>query len=277
MKNLKIIKSPKLFLSVLLLISVLFTLCACTAVEQNEYAEQMTESILDGIVAKDYDTTRAIFKDIASDEAFEEFFDTASRAFDGTKSYELKQVGWHTRFKNGVSTYSVTFEMETDTEERYLIETHFLESDHSLYYFNISPSSFVKTEVLILLQIVFVVISLASCAFCIWMIVDCAKRKIGKKPLWIIIILLSISLTFIFGHEAGSKFAVSLIFPMSTITTDGLSAAVKLTIPVGAIIYCILRKQLTHKNPVPEVIESADSVSETEVSAEPTSPESENE
>ena len=252
-------------------------MCACTAVKQNDYAEQVTESILNGIVANDYDATRSIFKDIASDEAFEEFFDTVSGMFGDTKSYELKQVGWHTQLDNGVSTYSVTFEMETDGEERYMIETYFLESDNSLYYLNIAPAYSIKTEVLIPIQIVLAVISLASCALCVWMIIDCAKRKIGKKPLWIIIILLSISITCTFGHEVGIKFILNLIFPISTITANGLSVAVKLTAPVGAIIYCILRKKLTHKNPVPEAIESVDSASEIEGSAEPTPPESENE
>lgn len=277
MKNLKILKITKLFFFILLLVSMLFTVCSCVAVKQNEYAEQVAESILDGIVAKDYDATHLIFKDITSDEAFGEFFDTVCEMFDDTKSYKLKQVGWYTHFDDGVSTYSVTFEMETDGEDRYIIETYFLKSDNSLYYFNIAPAHSVKNEVLIPLQIVFAAITLASCAFCIWMIVDCAKRKMAKKPLWIIIILLSISITCIFGNEFGLKFMANFIFPSSAIAADGSSVAAELAIPVGAIIYCARRKKLTRKDPEPEAIESADPESELEASAEPTPPESENE
>ena len=247
MAILKTSKIIKVFLPVLIFLSILFGLCACTAVEQNDNAEQVTESILDGIVSGDYDETRSMFKNIASDKDFRSFFDTVSEMLSDTKSYELKQVGWHSRVDNGISTYSVTFEMSTDDGEKYMVETHFLKDDNSLYSFNITPTYSMSNNAVIPFQIVFVVISFASCAFCVWMIIDCSRRKIRKKPLWIILILLSFSLMLTFGNELGMNFTLRLNFPLSNVTVAPMSVAFKLTIPVGAIIYFIVRKKLTPK------------------------------
>ena len=273
MKKSKIIK---LLLSSLLLASILLTACACTAVKQNEYAEQTTKNILDGIIAKDYETTRSIFGDIASDEAFGEFFATMSSMLEGTRSYELKQIGWHTRIDNGISSYSVTFEMETDSAERYIIEIHFFKDDNSLYHFNVVPAYSVDPKIMIPTQIGLAIVSIAACAFCIFMIIDCAKRKINKKALWIILILIGVSFTCIFGNELGFNFMTSFIFPISTIKTDGLSVAIKLTVPVGAIVYCCLRKKLTLQDREAETTDSAEITSEAEMPSEHTPTNTEN-
>ena len=130
-----------------------------------------------------------------------------------------------------------------------------------------------QPEVLIPIQITLALVSLASVAFCIWMIIDCAKRKIDKKPLWIIIILLGFSITYTLGNSVGIRFMLNFVLSISTISRDSLSVGA----PIGAIVYCIMRKKLTHIDPEPEVVESAEFTLETENSDESTPTESENE
>ncbi len=267
----------RLLCFVLIFVGVCFSLCACAAIIQNDYAQEVTESIVDGIVDGDYDVTRAMFKDIASDEEFDAFFATVSPLLGDTNDYELRQVGWHTRLDNGISTYSVTFEMHTGGGDKYMIETHFLKDDNSLYYFNILPAFLFPAGVTLFLQIVFAVISLAACVFCIWMIVDCANRKMKNKALWIILILLSLSITATIGNDWGIRFMLRLVFPISKIMENAVSVSLRLTVPIGAIIYFILRKELTQKMLEAEAAERMISEPDSEALNEAESSDSETE
>lgn len=245
----KLSKKVKLSFSILLIITLLSLVCSCTTNEQDACAEALTVSILDGFIANDYDAIHAIFNGIADDRELESFYGAVYDLLKDAQSYTLEQIGWHTSVDDGVSSYSVTFEMTTDIGEIFVIETSLYEDDNSLYGFTITPYSTNAASTIALrpFQIAFLVITLISTAFSIWMIVDCARRKIRKKALWIIIILLSASLICTLGTDPGFETSLSLILPLSSVSIENLSTEFNLTIPLGAIIYFFIRKRLKVK------------------------------
>lgn len=240
--------------SLVLLAGLVLCLFACTSTEQNEHAEEMTESILDGILANRYSETLAIFSGIVEDESdFRAFYDQVRAVLNGVSSYTLEPVGWHTKIENGISTYSLTFEMETNDGRIYYVETVILKNDGSLYSFYIEPtdggagSGAETNPVILLFQIGFIVLSILALGFTVWMIVDCARRKIAKKALWIILILCGASITLRLGGGFGIHSDLCLIIPWSSLSVGGGALSVTLSLPIGAIVYFFLRKKLTKK------------------------------
>ena len=84
-------------------------------------------------------------------------------------------------------------------------------------------------------------------AFVIWMLVDCIRRKLKRKVLWVLLVFLGVAFTVTVGNQIGFKFMIGLMFQNSTVDADPYIKAVvtKLVVPVGAIVYFFLRKKYT--------------------------------
>ena len=90
--------------------------------------------------------------------------------------------------------------------------------------------------------------TLLIAAFTVWMIVDCVRREIKHKLLWILVIVLSVAFETLYGNGLSNvmfKFGIHLT--MSGVTLDMVEGTVKtfVAIPVGAIIYYALRGRFT--------------------------------
>jgi hypothetical protein len=85
-------------------------------------------------------------------------------------------------------------------------------------------------------------------AFTVWMLVDAIRRKMTKKALWIILILLSLSLSFTTGpNTVNNSFMVTLFLTPSSYQAVIPNETLTLTVvlPLGSLIYFFLRKKLT--------------------------------
>ena len=137
-----------------------------------------------------------------------------SAELEGVEEFSLKQTKWSRTTKNGVTYYSYTFEMLTDKDKSYVVETVYLAEDDSFYTFNITGQTALSSTEILPFKLITTALSLAAIGFCVWMVIDCAKRNVRKKALWIILILCGFAFTVTFGYNFGINFSLMLAFVM---------------------------------------------------------------
>ena len=251
----------KLFSAFILLFAALLLFSSCSNIPQeNETARELTEQFIDAVIANNPDAAYAVLAKETDPESFSQVFPQIVGFFDGVESYTLEQTGWHTALNNGIQTTTMTYSVETDHEKVLIVKSTFVEGYDGLYRINFNDTGwiFAKISDLSPLNIGLIIFSIVAIAFSVWMLVDCIKRKVNKKPLWIILILLGINLTLTMTPELlNFRWAIGLFLKLSGVTAniDQNSLAVGILIPVGAIIYFFIRKRITKKETQPNVIE----------------------
>ncbi len=258
----------KAALCIVLLLGALLSLVSCTSEEQNLNAETVTREMVFAIIDGDLDRAYSLFNGKIEKAKFISFFEEVTPFFEGFTSPGFKQVGWHVAYENGISAYTVVFEV-TEGEDTVMVSSQFLTEDDTLYYINIVPATTLSAAEVIPLQIVMAIVSLAVLALMIWLVVDCSKSNINKKGWWILLILAGIHVSVSFGAEFDFDFGITLVNLISTASANGVLATVKFVLPVGAIIYLFMRKKLKASAPVeqPPMIEP-EFVDVTETEAE---------
>jgi glucan phosphoethanolaminetransferase (alkaline phosphatase superfamily) len=191
----------------------------------------------------DFSRVYKYFEETVSLAEFKDFFDTASSYFVGMDEYKLTPVGWKSNYNNGVSSYTVTFRV-TGGGKGVVLTTTFLSDGDVLAHLNIVPATTYLSQDILPWQILLVVFALASVAFIVWMVVDCAKSGVKNKLLYIILILACVRISFTFGEAFNFDFAASLLNYASYIKTNTLLTEVNMSMPVGAVVYFFLRKRL---------------------------------
>jgi hypothetical protein len=171
---------------------------------------------------------------------------------------------------NGITTYRTSYKVETDNGSTLLFTVKTAKEFEGIYAVNFyDATDFINdTDRLIpTLNVVFIVISLLAIGFTLWMIIDCIRRNIRRKVLWIILnfIGLLFSFTFNYGGDVNFNFTIGLILRFSNITADIWTASVKASIvlPIGSLIYFLVRKKYTLK-PVSEDIRADYTNTETD-------------
>ncbi|MBQ8498108.1 MAG: hypothetical protein IJ489_11740 [Clostridia bacterium] len=239
-------------LTILLLASLmLFSSCSDLATE-NEAAREMTETFIDATLANDLETAYAVMTPGTDKESFSQVFPKIASLFQGAESYTLKQTAWHTNINNGVKTTTFTYSMETDEEKTFIVQSSLTEGYEGLYWINFNDTEWVtnKAESFSPLNIALIIYSVASIAFCVWMLVDCIRRKITKKPLWIILNLIGINLALTISPERMNfNWSIGLFLKISGVTPNIYQnlLTISVLLPVGAIIYFFIRKRIATK------------------------------
>ena len=230
---------------------LLFSSCGDIASENKEL-RTLTDAFMEALLANDAETAYGIMNQKNDKEMFVQNFSEISEFFNGVTSYTLAQTGLHTSIQNGTQTTTVTYSMKTNDEKTYILQAAAIKGEEGLTGIKFQSTDWVmkKSESLSTLRIALLVYSLASAAFCIWMLVDCFKRKLSKKPLWILLILAGIKFAVRFTQAgANIHFSLGIFFSLSGVSTNVTQGLVTATIilPVGAIVYFFLRKRLTKK------------------------------
>lgn len=246
MKNRKI----KDVARVLLCLALVMLLSACgmdTDVSRNDgLAEQFVAYALQD----DYTAAYDLCRNAGSNEDFRACWDILQMAVEGAETYEMHQVGWHTNMVNGVTTRTSTYRTTLDNGRILLLEFATEDGVEGLVGFHFSDATdFVEhTEAFVpVWDTVLAVFSILCHAFCIWLLVDCLRRKMKYKVLWAILCFAGVTLTVTVGESFGFNFMVGLQTSFSTISADiaRMVTVTKVVIPVGAILYCCLRKRFT--------------------------------
>ncbi len=239
---------------ILLSLTVIFCLVGCSAKTDIGTVDDLTEDFLDLLLINDYDGAYAMVKQSVRPDEFEPYWDLMRQTADGATSYELKQIGWNINTKNGTTMRTAAFEVVLNNGRILFFRTTLINGVEGIcgIFFN-DTTEFSTTYGVYakIANIVLMILSLLTVAFTIWMIVDCARRRIAKKPLWIILILLGFTLTVTVGQQFGFRFCVGLFLMFSGAVADPsiLSVTVKLIFPIGSLLYFFLRKRLTLSQP----------------------------
>lgn len=207
------------------------------------------EAFVNALMANDYQAAQAVAPTILTNDQ-KSVFDTCRQSFEGATSYELTQTGWNVNTVNGVTLQTAAYQIELDTGKICQLTLQTTENVEGIAFINFRDSSeFIEsTKNVGTVNIVLLAISIVVIAFTVWMLVDAIRRKMTKKALWIILILLSLSLSFTTGpHTVNNSFMVTLFLTPSSYQAVIPNETLTLTVvlPIGSLIYFFLRKKLT--------------------------------
>lgn len=271
-----------------LLVAVLLCAVSCNLKEDGARAEALCREMTDAILADDEDAAYRLVSDTMDRETFAAGFHALREALSGIDgAYELRQTAFRSEIDNGTSSYSATYEISsggtTVTVEVAMTEGYEGLTRYSASYSTSADAVGALTTVgeFNLLQWALLIASALFIAFEVLMVLDCVKRTLNAKALWIILILLGhlkiYANTVAEGLSAG--FRIGALLPYSRLLLyDGGAFDFTLVLPVGAIVYFFLRKWLTAKYeaPVkPAALEGETGVSDEESGENPVAPLSE--
>lgn len=241
----------------IMLCVLLLTATGCRAFD-NEEVRARTEAMLTAILADDVDAAYACMAPSIERAPFDEGYEQVHTLIGGVETYELKAIYLQVSVNNGVKTTQVTYQLLTE-ETAYEIQAMIDERYAGLISFYVTPSSNAAGASIVgqhPLQLVFLAVAAVETAFVVWMTVDCARRRTKNKVLWLLIILfgmLSVTFTIAGGSmNMGANFGFLLSFT-SLSMNGGYYAGARILLPIGAVVYAILRKRLLISEPMPEL------------------------
>ena len=261
----------KKYLLILLAVLLMATsFVACNSQEENQKAREICEATLKAVMNNDkalMASTVGVAEVDVDDAIFNKYRDIVK----DTKTYELKQVGWYYSKENSESETTSVFQATTDNQ-KIIGVTVVQKSDGRIGVSIGDDTEFVEdTKYVSVGVVVLLLLSLASIAFIIWMIVDASKRKLKKKAWWIILILVSVWVEILLGAQNfDTSFGVGIFFNASKISTNTAYRYVlmRIYLPVGALIYFFLRKKLPLKVDASEAEPIAETTEESEAQTE---------
>lgn len=251
-----------------------FGLAACSAKTDVGEADDLTRALLDCVLAEDDNGAYALFmKEYFSLEDFATVRSALEMVSAGAVGYELEQIGWRVNSTNGLTTRSAAFEIAFDNGKEIFVRTTVIEGQSAIGGISLHETTAFKAaygDTARVANVILIVVSVLSAAFTIWMVVDCARRRMAaKKPLWIVLMLFGVTFSVTFGQKFGLGLGMGFFFMRSGAVADPsiLSVTAKLIVPVGALIYFILRKRLT-LTPLSESEEQGEEVAEPKPGSE---------
>ncbi|MBE6542800.1 MAG: hypothetical protein E7675_00215 [Ruminococcaceae bacterium] len=240
-----------------LLLIALSLLVSCESFSEEKQMEMKTkaEIFVDCLMKKDVEKAfDQVNKRYISKEDFYAAFPQMIEYLGGFSRYNLTgPVGYRVKTSNGVTYAWMDFLVETDNRDFY-IEVGTAGDSTALASCNVSLKDDVdvasgKPFANIIgkspLQIVVLAYGVASLAFVVLMVIDCARKNIKKKALWIVVIILGqIAFIFNMGNGVSTSFNLGFYLTFSALSISENISVLRLIVPVGAIIYMIRRKRL---------------------------------
>lgn len=244
-------KLKKWFAAVL---ALMLLLTGCSAVSEaidDSAIRADAEVLLESFVADDYDTCRAVLDENVTDEDLESIFPAIHNVVKELGSYEMTAVAWDRKISNEQDVTAIQYLIEGESGKYYLSVSK-LAGQEGLSGFQIegAEADAEPTTPAGPVHWVFMAIGAAVMIFVIWMVVDCARRKMKRKWLWLILILcVTVLLTLTMrGGNVGFNFRIGLYLGMTSLTTFARGGfKLMIYVPLGAIVYFFKRKDLSLK------------------------------
>lgn len=240
-----------------LLVAVLFCAVSCNLEEDSAHAKDLCRDMTDAILADDVDTAYAIVSDVMDRAAFEEGFPVLREALSGIENgYQIRQVGFRSAIEDGIRSYSATYEI-TSGGATVTVDAVITEGYEGLTRYSVSYGSAAEAVGSLatmgefnFFQWALLIASALFIAFEVLMVLDCVKRKLDAKALWIILILLGHLKLYAntLEEELSFGFRIGALLPYSKLLLygDGVFDFV-LVLPAGAIVYFFLRRLMTER------------------------------
>ena len=252
--------------AIVLAVLVLCSGCA-VAIQDLENAEirQTTEAMLDALIANDPQAAYSLVSNICTEEDFKPIFTQMQALLGNEAVYELKLLSIYTNsaISNGpksssVSSVSSVYEMTTKSEK--LIVSITIDDQVGLSSFYLTPYEYTdyyftgtlkSMEDATGSQWFVLLLNVIVLGFAVFALVDCCRRKIKRKVLWILLLILgfaSVGAT-VFATGVRLNFNVGWITAYSALIRYGTGAVtLRLMLPVGAIVYFAKRRSLSQQS-----------------------------
>ena len=245
-------KRPRIlryFLLLALSLTALLSLCACTADMDVGDNTILGKQFMDYVMADDYAAAYDMVKVTVSDGEFRAYWDVIQTVVDGAETYEMEQIGWQVRRANGLTARTTAYYVFPDNGRTVLLRVVTRDDIQGIAGIHFSDvTDFIReTDAFIpTVRIILWVLTGLCIAFTVWMLIDCARRKIKYKALWMILMFAGVAFTVTMGQSSSFTFSLGLFCNLWSINADpGLLAVVtEVVIPLGAILYLCLRKRL---------------------------------
>lgn len=223
------------------------------ALAEDDALRQSTQQMLDRLIAGDYDGAYALMGSSATEEQFQSLYDGLQPVLQGVESYELIASYKGTTVTNGASYVGVRY-LFVAQDLKLVVEATRQDGVEGLIGFWVNEYLEVTVTGTVssmkganAAQWVCLVIGILEAGFMIWMFIDCCRRKIRRKWLWLLLIAL---VSVAFSVSIGSGFHVStnvglflnLYTALLRYTTGEVT--LRLMVPAGAVLYLCLRKKL---------------------------------
>ena len=257
------LKKTSLILLLCLCALVLFS--ACQGAKPDLDQKQADVAVLmDSVIANDQNAAVALMEHvpIASQAQLDAFWNELLRIYDGASTYKIKFISWNTTysFTDQSSLTTVVYQAKADTKACAEFTLTY-DGEDLLRGINVTDVTERSSPVIIIVRVLLILGFAASLALCIWMTVDCVKRPIRFKVLWIILIWVSVILQVsMIGTSFRFNFSFTVIPTWGSLQATVSSFLLRIPVPVGALIYLAVRKKIKPKA----------SKQSTEVPAEPT-------
>ncbi len=244
-----------------IILTVFMLSSGCSAVLQeleNTEIRQSTETMLDALIADDFQTAYSLVNKICTEEDFKPAFTQMQELVGNADTYELKLLSIYTNYtiSNGEKRNIVTsvYEM-TSPGGRVIVNIRML-AQNGLVNFYLTP--YEKTEYYYTgtldnmkdatgAQWGFLLSNVIAISFTVYALIDCCRQKIKKKALWILLLILgfiSLGVT-ISSTNFRLNFNLGWITAYSALIRYGSGIiTLRLMLPVGTIIYFAMRRSL---------------------------------
>lgn len=214
---------------------------------------QSTQLMLDSLIHDDFDSAYALISGAVTKEQFQPLYDGLLPILQNVESYELIASYKAAKVTDDASYVAVRY-LFVAQDLKLVVEATRQEGVEGLIGFLVNE--YQETTVTGTVgsmkgadagQWIFLVIALAEVGFIMWMLVDCCRRKIHRKWLWLLVVALgSVALNISLGSGFQIHMNVGLFLNLYTALlryTTG-EVTVRLMVPLGAVLYLCLRKKL---------------------------------
>lgn len=216
------------------------------------------EVLMAAFLNDDYDGCFAVVENAVSDGELRQIFPAIVEELRDLGEYEMTAVGWNRKITGDRDQKSVNYLVSGEGGKYYLSVTK-VEGIEGLAGFQISAAEAdaEPTRQAGPVNWIVTIIGFAVLGFVIWMVVDCVRRKMKRKWLWIPLVLLGSVVLTLALRDGGMNFRYNIGLYLGVSSLVNYQAGgfmLKLYIPLGAIVYFMKRKQLTAaEEPVQEI------------------------
>ncbi len=242
----------KTSLILLLCLCALLLFSACQGAKPDLDQKQADVAVLmDSVIANDKNAAVALMEHvpIASRAQLDAFWNELLRIYDGASTYNIKFISWNTTysFTDQSSLTTVVYQAKADTKACAEFTLTY-DGEDLLRGINVTDVTERSSPVIIIVRVLLILGFAASLALCIWMTVDCVKRPIRFKVLWIILIWVSVILQVsMIGTSFRFNFSFTVIPTWGSLLATVSSFLLRIPVPVGALIYLAVRKKIKPK------------------------------
>ena len=243
-------KTRRRCMMTVLIMAVLLVFSACGALKPGLDDKQADmDHLMQAVIADQKDVVLKQFEHVPMPDPaqFNTFWADMRNIYDGASTYEIKLTSWNTTYTNGTKQTSACYKVTADTNAACEFKLSYDGEDHlvGVRYNNVTER---KDPLVLTVQALLLIWSILCLAFGVWMLVDCIKRPIRFKVLWLILILISFALTLTVSDTSfNTNFQITWLAAFASLYATVSYFTVKLTLPVGALLYFFVRKHLKPK------------------------------